>query len=64
MRMLVSGFCDDVKHSDLFCSERISTFCIFLYSEDSVEKDVVLAVNGQESRIVFVDHQHGEMGVS
>ena len=34
------------------------------HAEDSVEKEVVLAVNGQESRIVFIDHEHGEMEVS
>ena len=33
-------------------------------AEDSVEKEVVLSVNGQESRIVFIDHEHGEMEVS
>ena len=30
-------------------------------SEDSVEKEVVVAVNGEESRVVFIDHQHGAM---
>ena len=30
-------------------------------SEDSVEKEVVVAVNGEESRVVFIDHQHGTM---
>ena len=29
-----------------------------------MEKEVVLSVNGQESRIVFIDHEHGEMEVS
>ena len=29
--------------------------------EDSVEKEVVVAVNGEESRVVFIDHQHGTM---
>ena len=28
-----------------------------------MEKEVVLSVNGQESRIVFIDHEHGEMEV-
>ena len=32
-------------------------------AEDSVEKDVVMAVNGQECRIVFIDHEFGEMEV-
>ena len=27
-------------------------------------KEVVLAVNGQESKIIFIDHEHGEMEVS
>ena len=29
--------------------------------EDSVEKEVVVAVNGLESKVVFIDHQHGAM---
>ena len=35
----------------------------YLFSETSVEKDVVLSVNGQESRMVFIDHKHGDMKV-
>ena len=28
-----------------------------------MEKEVVISVNGSESRIVFIDHQHGDMKV-
>ena len=29
-----------------------------------MEKEVSVAVNDKESRIIFVDHQHGDMSVS
>ena len=29
-----------------------------------MEKEVAVAVNDKESRIIFVDHQHGDMSVS
>ena len=32
-------------------------------AEDSVCKEVSVAVDDEEKRIVFVDHQHGEMSV-
>ena len=28
-----------------------------------MEKEVVISVNGSESRIVFIDHQHGDIKV-
>ena len=31
------------------------------FPEDSVEKEVVVAVNGEEARVVFIDHQYGAM---
>ena len=36
---------------------------IKFYPEDCVCKEVSVAVNDVESRIVFVDHRHGEMSV-
>jgi len=39
-------------------SEHVNTYARV---EDSVEKEVVVAVNGEESRVVFIDHQHGTM---
>ena len=33
-------------------------------AEDSVMKEVSVAVDGEEARISFVDHMHGEMSVS
>ena len=32
-------------------------------AEDSVCKEVSVAVNDEEKRLVFVDHQHGDMSV-
>ena len=32
-------------------------------AEDSVCKEVSVAVNDSETRIIFVDHQHGDMSV-
>ena len=32
-------------------------------AEDSVMKEVSVAVDGEEARISFVDHMHGEMSV-
>ena len=31
--------------------------------EDSVSKEVSVSVDGEETRIIFVDHQHGEMSL-
>ena len=31
--------------------------------EDAISKEVSVAVDGAETRIHFVDHQHGEMSV-
>ena len=33
-------------------------------AEDSVEKEVSVAINDKESRVIFIDHQHGDMSVS
>ena len=33
-------------------------------AEDCIEKEVSVALNEQENRIVFIDHQHGDMSVS
>ena len=33
------------------------------FLEDSVCKEVSVAVNEAETRIIFVDHQHGDMSV-
>ena len=35
----------------------------YKFSEDSVCKEVSVAVNEAETRIMFVDHQHGDMSV-
>ena len=32
-------------------------FLIIYCSEDDIEKEVSLAVNGEESRIIFIDHE-------
>ena len=32
-------------------------FLIIYCSEDDIEKEVSLAVNGEESRILFIDHE-------
>jgi hypothetical protein len=32
-------------------------------AEDSVEKEVSVAINDKESRVIFIDHQHGGMSV-
>ena len=32
-------------------------------AEDSVCKEVSVAVNDAETRLIFVDHQHGDMSV-
>ena len=32
-------------------------------TEDSVCKEVSVAVNDAETRLIFVDHQHGDMSV-
>ena len=34
-----------------------------IFLEDSVCKEVSVAVNDAETRIIFVDHQHGDMSV-
>ena len=35
----------------------------YLCSEDDVCKEVSVNIDGEETRIIFVDHQHGEMSV-
>jgi len=47
------------------CSQFLSSDYVNTYEsvEDSVEKDVSLSVNGEESRMVFIDHSHGDMKV-
>ena len=49
----------------LFSSQFLSSDHINCYDtlESAVEKSVVLSVNGQESRLVFVDHPTGEVEV-
>ena len=51
---------------------KSSLCCQFLSSEhantyerveDTLEKEVIVAVNDKQSRIVFIDHQHGEMSL-
>ena len=47
----------------------MSFIYIYLYlsaveAEDCVEKVVSVAVNDKESRVVFIDHQHGDMSVN
>ena len=32
--------------------------------DEEVEKAVSVSLNGEESRLIFVDHAHGEMSVS
>jgi hypothetical protein len=36
---------------------HVTRWRLFLVAEDVVEKEVSLAVNGEECRIVFIDHQ-------
>ena len=47
------------------CSQFLSSEHANTYErvEDSVEKEVIVAVNDKQSRIVFIDHQHGEMSL-
>ena len=47
------------------CSQFLSSDHADTYErvEDSVEKEVVVAVNDKQSRIVFIDHQHGELSL-
>ena len=62
----------DVPEPDLGITFDVSHIFIssYLYitsnsiSEDSVCKEVSVAVNEAETRLVFVDHRHGEMSVS
>lgn len=53
---------EGVGKSSICCqflsSEHVNTYARV---EDSVEKEVVVAVNGLESKVVFIDHQHGAM---
>ena len=35
-----------------------------LFAEDDVCKEVSVNIDGEETRIIFVDHKHGEMSVS
>ena len=49
---------------EIICKLSSILIIYLLYTDiDTVEKEVILAVNGQESRIVFVDHTHGDMQV-
>ena len=34
-----------------------------LFAEDDVCKEVSVSIDGEETRLIFVDHQHGEMSV-
>ena len=52
-------FCDV---SQFLSSEHVNTYESESV-EDAVEKEVVLTVDGQESRIVFLDHPHGARSV-
>ena len=47
------------------CSQFLSSEHANTYErvEDSVEKEVIVAVNDKQSRIVFIDHQHGDMSL-
>ena len=47
------------------CSQFLSSDHADTYErvEDSVEKEVIVAVNDKQSRIVFIDHQHGELSL-
>ena len=35
-----------------------------LIEENSVTNEVSVTVNDEETRLIFVDHQHGDMSVS
>jgi len=37
--------------------KKLMVFLIIYCSEDDIEKEVSLAVNGEESRILFIDHE-------
>lgn len=47
------------------CSQFLSSEHANTYErvEDTLEKEVIVAVNDKQSRIVFIDHQHGEMSL-
>lgn len=63
MRVLMLGAASVGKSS--LCAQFLSSEHINAYDkvEDCVCKEVSVAVNDVESRIVFVDHRHGEMSV-
>ena len=51
-----------------FIWKKLQTFATFIslsqyFSEDSVEKDVCISVNGNESHLLFIDHSHGDMKI-
>ena len=41
----------------------VHVFNLHLFSEDDVCKEVSVNIDGEETRMIFVDHQHGEMSV-
>jgi len=63
VRVLLLGASGVGKSS--LCAQFLSSEHINAYDkvEDSVMKEVSVAVDGEEARISFVDHMHGEMSV-
>ena len=46
-------------------TKKFKFLIIWVFSaEDDVCKEVSVNVDGEETRIIFVDHQHGDMSVS
>ena len=52
---------EDPRFEDLKTKEEWYIGNVESFPEDSVEKEVVVAVNGEEARVMFIDHQYGAM---
>ena len=63
-RVLMLGAAGVGKTS--LCSQFLSSANNNSYEPDSesIEKEVSVSINNQETRLVFVDHTHGEISVS
>ena len=63
LRVLMLGGAGVGKSS--LCCQFLSSEHANTYDrvEDTLEKEVIVAVNDKQSRIVFIDHQHGEMSL-
>ena len=63
-RVLILGAAGVGKTS--LCSQFLSSANTSSYEPDceSVEKEVAVSINNQETRLVFIDHTHGEISAS